>query len=638
MRNKIKNVIEIENPMAGGFGFDEENQSFKSDNKWFNFLWFFICFSLFFLAGRVFYLTIIKGDYYSSIAEGNSIHSVPILASRGQIFDKNGKILAKNVPNQSIVTNPNKLLKVTNLENEEEIANVFNENEKIAKILQEKVNLDFQETLTKIDLSVKNKESLILKENISHEEYLIISGLAQDLPGIEVQDTALREYVNGELFSHIIGYEGLIKKEEWESKKNDYLLNDRIGKAGIEIQYEDYLKGKHGFTQSIVDSRGRLIRKLKDESAKKGSDIFLNIDADLQEFATKTLKKQLEKAKTEKGVVIAMNPKNGAILAMVSLPSYDNNLFARGISSSDYNSLITDKNIPLFNRAISGTYAPGSTVKPIVALATLKEKIVSPDYEIESKGSIKVGNFTFGDWATHGFTDMRRAIAVSSDVYFYTVGGGYGDTKGLGIAKMKEYMEKFGYGKKTGIDLQNEVSGLYPDPQWKEEKIGEKWYLGDTYHVSIGQGYVLSTPLQVLNSISSIANGGTLYKPKIVSHTIDSDGNKTEIQPEIIAENLATKSEIKVIQEGMRQTVTNGTATRFKNLPVEVAGKTGTAEFGMTKGRVHSWFVSYAPYEDPDFALVVMVENQSEEISSSASPVAYEIYDWYFGGRKNEEK
>ncbi|MCK4635254.1 MAG: penicillin-binding protein 2 [Candidatus Moranbacteria bacterium] len=629
MRDKIKrSMVEIDDPIIDKFSKSENKQVFKSDSKWFNFLWAISCLTLFFLAGRVFYLTIVQGDYYSEIAGGQSVRSVPIIAARGEIFDKNGKVLAKNVPNQSVIIIP------------ENLPSENSQREEIAKILSEKTSLEYDQTLVKINLSDETEKSLILAENISHEESLIISGLGQDVSGIAIQNTALREYSDGILFSHIIGYEGLIQKEEWENEV-DYLLTDRIGKTGIETYYEKSLRGGHGSTQSMVNSRGELVRKLSDIPAKKGSNVYLNIDSELQKVIIESLEKQLERADTQKATAIAMNPKTGAILAMVSLPSYDNNLFARGIEASEYNSLISNKNNPLFNRSISGAYPPGSTVKPVEALAILQEKIISPDYEIESKGGIKVGNSFFGDWKVHGFTDMRRAIAVSSDVYFYTACGGhenYPDIQGLGIEKMKKYMQQFGYGKKTGIDLFGEVAGVYPDKEWKKNKINEKWYLGDTYNSSIGQGYITATPLQVLNSISVIANGGILYKPQIVSHIIDVEENEQKFEPVILKNDIASKTDIKVAQEGMRQAISDGTATMLKDLSVEVAGKTGTAQFGKRgNDRVHSWFVSYAPYDDPEIALVVMVEDQTDRISSSTVPVAYDVYKWYFGEEEKSE-
>lgn len=627
MKDKIKNsIVEIDDPIIDVASQGEGGYAFKSDSKWFNFLWFVSCVSLLFLGGRVFYLTIIKGQYYSESAKGNSVRLVPIIAARGQIFDKNEKVLAKNIPNKSITISS------------EDLPEDDSEREKVAKLLSQKTSLEYDNILEKIKLSEETGKIIMLSENVSNEDALIVLGLTQELPGISVQNTALREYIDGEFFSHIIGYEGLIQKDELKSHEG-YRLTDHIGKTGIEAYYEKYLKGEHGSKQTIVNSREEVVRELSNIPARKGSNIYLNIDSELQKILTISLQNQLERAETNRAAAVAINPKNGAVLAMVSLPSYDNNLFAQGISPSDYSALINEDK-PLFNRTVSGAYAPGSTVKPVEALALLEENVVSPDYQIESRGGIKVGNSYFGDWKAHGFTDMRRAIAVSSDVYFYTTCGGhdnYPDIVGLGIEKMKEYMQKFGYANKTGIDLPNEVAGVYPDKQWKEEHIGEKWYLGDTYNSSIGQGYITATPLQVINAISIIANGGTLYKPRLVSKVVDVYGNETEFKPEILEDNLGTKSEIRVIQEGMRQTVTEGTATMLRDLPVEVAGKTGTAQYNIQKSRVHSWFVSYAPYDDPEIALVVMVENQTEEVSSSTVPVAYDVYKWYFGDEEKNE-
>ena len=624
MKDRIKNsMVEIDEPIISAVD-QSNNQAFKSDSKWFNFLWIFSCLAIVFLGARVFYLTIMKGEYYSEIAEGNSVRSVPIIAARGQIFDRNEKALAKNVPNMSVIIDPD------NLPSEED------KKEEIAQLLGQKTSFMYEQVLEKIRLSQEVKKSIVLAENISQEDSLIILGLAQDLPGINIQNTALREYENGEFFSHIIGYEGLIQRDEWEDKK-DYLLTDRIGKTGLEVYYEEYLRGEHGSRQSMVNSRGESVRILKDVPAKKGSDVYLNIDSELQKIITINLQDQLERSETQKASAVDINPKTGEVLAVVSLPSYDNNLFAQGIEASDYNALITNEDNPLFNRAIRGAYPPGSTVKPVEATIVLAENIISPDHKIESKGGLKLGDTWFGDWKVHGFTDMRRAIAVSSDVYFYTVCGGYGDIEGLGIEKMKEYMEKFGYAKKTGVDLPNEASGFYPNMQWKKDVFGERWYVGNTYHASIGQGYITATPLQVINSISVIANGGTLYKPQIVSHIVDVDGNKQKFEPVVLADNIVSRADIKVAQEGMRQTVTEGTAPILNNLPVEVAGKTGTAQFGRS-GRVHSWFVSYAPYNDPEIALVVMLEDQTEMVSSSTVPVAYEVYKWYFGDEEENEE
>jgi penicillin-binding protein 2 len=242
---------------------------------------------------------------------------------------------------------------------------------------------------------------------------------------------------------------------------------------------------------------------------------------------------------------------------------------------------------------------------------------------------LNVGSFFFGDWKAHGFTDIRRAIAVSSDVYFYSIGGGYGGINGLGIERMKKYENLFGYGERSGIDFPSEADGFIPTPTWKKEKIGERWYIGDDYNSSIGQGYITATPLQVLNSIAAIANGGTLYEPRIGSQIKSQDGKITSIESKIIRQGFIKPEILKIVQEGMRETVTDGTAQILKELPVEVAGKTGTAQFGADN-KTHGWFVSYAPYTSPELALIVLVEGQGTEETYNAVPVTKEVYEWYF--------
>ncbi|MGB4943408.1 MAG: penicillin-binding transpeptidase domain-containing protein, partial [Candidatus Moraniibacteriota bacterium] len=313
----------------------------------------------------------------------------------------------------------------------------------------------------------------------------------------------------------------------------------------------------------------------------------------------------------------ALDPRSGAVRALVSYPGYDNNLFSGGIASDEYAALIENLAHPLFNRVTSGEYPPGSTIKPVIAAAALAERIVTPATTIESRGGISVGKFFFGDWKAHGFTDFRRAIAVSSDVYFYTLGGGYGGIAGLGMERMKHYEQMFGYGAVTGIDLPGEVDGFLPDPDWKMETIGERWYIGDDYHAAIGQGFVTATPLQIVNSIAAIANGGTLYVPHV------RDGNwvskPVPISPDILS----------VVREGMRETVTEGTAQSLQTLPVAVAGKTGTAQYG-NEDKTHGWFVSFAPYEHPELALIVLVEGQPKDSTYHAVPITKAVYEWYF--------
>lgn len=611
---------EIQDSVLTASEQEAARMSFDFDRRWLTIFWVIALCVVTILTARVFYLSVVRGNYYGFVASGNSIRSVPIIAPRGEIYDVHEEIIANNMPSRSIVVFPDLLP-----ESEAE-------QKSIAHKLSQILDMDEMQIMAMITTAQDTGEEATMKENISHEQALAFRAHENELSGMRIQQTAIRNYVDGEKFAHIIGYEGLIKKDEYE-KHTDYLFTDRIGKTGIEYQYENYLHGKHGAEKALVDSRGTVVKDLIDDAPVNGQDLYLNIDAELQKFLFERLSFELDRAKTRRAAAIILDPRDGAVRAMVSLPSYDNNIFARGIDSATYSAWITDENRPLFNRAIGGVYAPGSTVKPVMGIATLGEHILSPNDQIESRGGLQLGSFFFGDWKAHGFTDLRKAIAVSSDVYFYTVGGGYGDIVGLGIEKMKIYMEKFGYGKKTGIDLPGEVSGHYPDKQWKEDVIGEQWYIGNTYHASIGQGFVEATILQVVNSIAAIANGGTLFEPHIVSHIVDkTTDTRIDIAPKILATDLAPESDVQIIQEGMRQTVTDGTATMLNSLDVAVAGKTGTAQFG-TGEEVHSWFVSYAPYDDPEMVMVIMVEGQTGELSSATVPVAYDVYKWYFDGR-----
>ncbi|HLE17409.1 MAG TPA: penicillin-binding protein 2, partial [Syntrophales bacterium] len=477
----------------------------------------------------------------------------------------------------------------------------------------------------------------LIKERVSQEEMLLFLSRSQELPGVGLYNTTRRAYADGLIFSHLLGYEGKIRKEEL-ALHQDYLLTDSIGKQGIEKSYEAFLRGKSGFQRAEVDAFGRVKKELGIVQPIPGSDLILNIDADLQKKVFDSLQMLLEKEDLKRAAAIALDPQSGAVRALVSLPSFDNNLFANRISSKEYQALIDDPALPLFNRAISGEYPPGSTLKPVLAAAALAEGIVNEHIQIESRGGISIGKFFFGDWRVNGFTDIRRAIAVSSDVFFYSIGGGYGGIQGLGMERMKKYENLFGYGSKTNIDMPGEADGFIPDPEWKQEKFGDRWYIGDNYNAAIGQGFVTATPLQILNAVAAIANGGTLYAPRVASQIRSSGGEVTPITPVVLREDFISPDILRIVREGMRATVVDslGTAQSLQTLPVAVAGKTGTAQFGSDK-KTHGWFVSFAPYEHPTLAMIILVEGQGEE-GYNAVPIAKEVYDWYFSRPDISEK
>jgi penicillin-binding protein 2 len=326
-----------------------------------------------------------------------------------------------------------------------------------------------------------------------------------------------------------------------------------------------------------------------------------------------------------------MNPQNGAILAMVSQPSFDNNSFSLGIKQADYDTLKNDPDTPLLNRAISGEYPSGSTIKPIIAAAALEEKIITPSTGFLSTGGLRVGQWFFPDWKAggHGWTNVTKAIAESVNTFFYYIGGGYEDFVGLGVERIGQYLRAFGLGQPSNIDLTGESSGFVPTAEWKKQTIGEPWYIGDTYHLAIGQGYLLVTPLQVANYTSAFANGGRIYKPRVVQEILNNDGSVYEVkEPKIIAENMVSPENIETVRQAMRQTVVSGSAQSLKSLPVAVAGKTGTAQFDSRKPS-HSWFTGFAPFDNPQMVLTVLVEEGGES-TDSAVPIVKDFWQWYF--------
>lgn len=586
--------------------------------------WIVMTFTLCALGGRVLYLNVWQGRYYRDVAEHNSIRQILIPAPRGMIYDRFGQTLVGNVPSLDAILVP---------------ADVPQDSAKqrvMRDILRETFGMEetaLDEVFAKSD--PHSVTPMLLKERISQEEALIFLSRSRDLPGVSLFETTHRNYSDSAIFSSVLGYEGKIRKEEL-IEHPEYQLTDSIGKQGIEKSYEAVLRGTHGYQQVEVDALGRVQKSLGTVLSRPGNDLILNIDAELQKKIFDSLQAVLDKQNLKRAAAIAIDPRNGAVRALVSLPSFDNNLFAEGISTADYQRLIQDPSQPLFNRAISGEYPPGSTIKPVLAGAALAEHIVNDQTEIESKGSISVGSFVFRDWKVHGFTDIRRAIAVSSDVFFYTVGGGYGNISGLGMDRMKRYENLFGLGEMTGIDLPGEANGFIPDPNWKKQKLGERWYIGDDYHAAIGQGFVTTTPLQMLNAIAAIANGGTLYVPRIAAQVRSSDGNVAPISPQVLRSGFIDPSILRIVREGMRETVTEGTAQSLKDLPVTVAGKTGTAQFGNEQ-KTHGWFESFAPYENPRLAMIVLVEGQGEE-GYNAVPVTKDVYQWYFSRPEQTDK
>lgn len=590
--------------------------------KGLQFFRFFALATIAVLALRVFYLQVVRNDFYSQMAKDNRVRYVPIRAPRGIIFDRNGEKLVNNSPSFDVVVIPADLPEdfMEREKEEREIAQILTMNDQNVKSIVESQDLD-------------TFDPVLVKENVSQEEALVFSEKEARLPGFQLNKTAIREYEFGEYFSPVMGYTGKLTSEEFK-KYPEYLMTDYIGKTGLEVSYEKYLRGVNGKQKAEVDSAGKAKKDLGIEPPQNGADLILGLDAGLQKKIYESLKAMTETTGTKTAAAVAIDPRSGEVLALVNVPSFDNNMFARGISAEDYSSLMRDENKPMFNRAISGEYPPGSTFKPLVAAAALQEKTVSAGTTVNCSGGIHIGSYNFPDWKTHGVTDIKKAIAESCDVFFYSIGGGWGDIGALGIDRIKKYADLFGIGKLTGIDIPGEAGGLVPDRSWKEKRFGERWYVGDDYHSAIGQGFDTATPLQLANMTAAIANGGTVFRPHAVRLIKKADGSEEKKEPEILAKNFVAPSNIEVVREGMRMTVSSqdGSARQLADLKVAVAGKTGTAQFG-SEGKTHGWFVSFAPYDNPEIAMAVLVEGGGEG-HSTAVPVTKEAYKWYFEERK----
>lgn len=570
---------------------------------------------------RSLYLQIIKGDYYQLVAETNRTREKPLLSARGLIYDSQKRPLVKNIPFFDAQILPKDLSY-----NEKTRADQVRD---IAAILQ----INESETWEKLNKYPPNfKYYITVKENIDYEQALLLKIQAQNKPGLFIGVRNQRQYMNAVEFSHILGYEGKITESELKGKENQgYLLNDYLGKTGLELYYEDVLRGKYGQDTVEIDVAGQEKKVLSHQDPQNGQNLVLTIDSDVQQKAREILINNLKKYNKSRASLIMINPQNGEIIALVSYPDFDNNLFAGGISTPDYKNLIENPNQPLFDRALKGEYPSGSVIKMAVAAGALQEKIITDRTSFLSTGGLWLyERWFFPDWSAggHGQTNVYRAIAWSVNTFFYIIGGGYQDFQGLNADGLQKYFQLFGFGDKTGLDLPGEATGLVPDPVWKLKIKNEEWYIGDTYHMAIGQGDVLVTPLQIANYTTAFANGGILYKSHLVKEIFANGGEPREIQPEILRENFIDPANIEIIKKAMRQTVTVGSAQYLDRLDVPVAGKTGTAQWHTEKD-THAWFTGFAPYDNPEVVITVLVEEGGEG-SAVSVPIAYDVFNWYF--------
>lgn len=511
-------------------------------------------------------LTVFQGSYYRQLSQNNRIREKIFPAPRGIIVDRKGEIIVRNKPGY--------LMKVK-----------CGEKECYRKITHEEA----------LKLEAKEKTEQIKLE-------------------------VAREYTDDTAFSHVIGFTGSINPEEIDKiycgRKLTY--EDEVGRAGIEKAFDCLLKGREGKELYEIDALGNQIKLLSQIEAKAGEKLVLSLDKNLQ-------LKAKEAMQNKTGAVIAHIPQTGEILVLYSSPSFDLNQFSQGLSETDYQKLLNDPNKPLFNRAISGVYPPGSTFKPIIAAAALEEKVIDQNTQIEDTGVINIGPFSFGNWyfsqygKKEGFIDVVTALKRSNDIFFYKLG------EFLTVEKIAFWAKKFNLGKTLGIEIDGEVNGLVPDPLWKEKTQKEKWFLGDTYHLAIGQGNLLTTPLQIAFALGSFANNGVICQPNLLKRD-----NCVKLTDKLYSENT-----LALVKEGMRKACQpGGTAYLFFNYQVqdseiEVACKTGTAEFGDSQDRTHAWFFAFAPFNNPQIAVTVLVEAGGQG-SDVAAPIAKEIFNEWF--------
>ncbi len=614
------------------------------------------------IVGRSIWLQVVKNDYYSVLAEGNRLRAETIEPKRGIIYAQDLRPLVRNKANFVLYLRPIDLPKNELVRDDliRKLSGILDNGQIPASALAgtiasstDKNGIDLvsdQATFYKIKEllagvkigSLESYQPLFIADNIDYDKAMLLEIELPNWPGVFLTSKTRREYllpsatgtpaILGEnSLSHILGYTGKINDAEIKAMGKDYSLIDYIGKAGLEYSWEKELKGKAGSKNIEVDALGRQKKVINETPAVDGANLQLALDFDLQEKTEEVVQSYLAKAGLHRASVIIMNPNNGEILTLLSLPAYDNNLFAKGISQTDYNKFLNDKDQPLFDRAISGEFPSGSTIKPIFAAGALQEKIITENTSVLSTGGLSIGEWFFPDWKAggHGVTNVRKAIAESVNTFFYYIGGGYKDFKGLGLTGLVKYSRLFGLGELTGIDLHGERKGFVPTQAWKEETKNEPWYIGDTYHFSIGQGDVIVTPLQVANYTAAIANGGTLYEPHLVSKILDTNNNVVQsVAPVIIRSNFIDPDNLRIVREGMRQTITAGSARSLSVVPVAVAGKTGTAQWS-TKKAPHAWFIGFAPYDKPKLVITVLVE-EGVEGSTIAAPIARDILSWYF--------
>jgi len=574
---------------------------------------------------RIFHLQVVMHDHYSTLSQSNRVKILPIAPTRGLIFSSDGVLLADNRPSFSLEITPETVTDMDNvLKNLGEIIEIGESN-----VLSFKARLK----------QTRRFESIPLMYNLSDEELARVSVDLHKFEGVDIIARLNRYYPLGPMTSHAIGYVGMIDEDELLTlDKSNYIATSHIGKIGAEKAYEDLLHGKVGYQQVEVNVQGRIIRVIDRTPPVPGNNIYLTLNASLQNLAVQALE-------GKRGAVVAMDPIDGGVLAMVSSPGYDPNEFVNGIDSKTYNKYLSSVDIPLLNRALQGKYPPGSTIKPVLGLTALRHGVRLPDDETWCPGwyILKGTSLKKGDWKKqgHGHTNLRKAIAESCDVYFYSL------ANELGIDLIYESMSEFGFGKRTNIDIGGETAGLMPSRDWKRKTYNESWYPGETLNVGIGQGAIQATPIQLAVSTAVIANRGSVLKPRFFDHARAPLSEETIVsgEKEVLHSISISEEYWERIVDAMHDVIhaPNGTARRAgANAAYQFAGKSGTAQvFSLAEDEEyeadklvkelhdHALFVAFAPVNDPKIVVSVIIENGGGG-SANAAPIARLLFDDYF--------
>ena len=539
---------------------------------------------------RAGWVQIIQGERFFQLSQTSRLRLIPLPNPRGLIMDRKERVIADNTASFSVGVVPENLTQPDHI---------------LQKLKEVFPELDVQLSKNNIKTSSNPFRPVIIREDVDLSTVTYLLEREQEFPSVVIFAQPVRNYPQGELLGNTVGYLGEVDKKDL----NNFSVlgvesGDLVGKTGIEKIYNAYLQGRKGGKQVEVDAHGRALKTISEKDPLPGSTIYLNIDLDFQEIARQEMGER-------KGVVLIANPHTGEILTMVSVPSFDPNLFARGISNEKWGRLSQHPTSPLENRAIRGEYPPASTFKIILVAQALEEQTITPGTTFKCSGSYKVGNRFFKCWKEegHGRLALEEATIHSCDAYFYQLG------LKIGAEEIIRYSRLFGLGESTNVDLISEKEGFLPTKNWKRETYGESWYPGDTANLSIGQGYILVTPIQMLNVINAVANGGYLVRPRLVRKIVDADGDITfQSHTERTGKAPLSESTLRFLHQALVGVVEKGTGWRAKNDVVNVAGKTGTAEVGGDQNP-HSWFVGYAPASNPTLSIVVLVESREEDIS-----------------------